>query len=127
MNENKLWTRFKRILFAAIFVMGLSVAVVPDAAIVEARYLHPDNGYIMLHGTWQRRDGEIFHITDENFGMASYRIISVNRGDQYTVVYIVVNGRSRCNLTFNNGSSTYFMLENLDTGYTADFSKLSRD
>lgn len=75
-------------------------------------------GYELIEGTWQDRDS----ITDRDFGKAPYSVRSVSNDGSYTVVTISVNGgRSINTLTFDNNNPNYMMLNNVSTGYSADY------
>ena len=58
----------------------------------------------------------------QRFGKAPYSVRSVSNDGNYTVVTISVNGgRSINTLTFDNNNPNYMMLNNVSTGYSADY------
>lgn len=115
----------KKLIVAGIcsFSLLFSGAIAP-LSLANAYQESVSTGYQWIVGTWQGRDGSILDITNSSFGKASYSINEVSNDGTYTVVTISVNGgRSINTLTFSNDNPSYMMLNNLTTGYTADFSK----
>lgn len=104
-----------------IFSVIFCEAIIP----MQPAYAYQENisrGYELIEGTWQDRDGSIMSITDRDFGKASYSVRSVSNDGNYTVVTISVNGgRSINTLTFDNNNPNYMMLNNVSTGYLADY------
>lgn len=94
-------------------------AIIP----MQSAYAYQENisrGYELIEGTWQGRDGSIMSITDRGFGKAPYSVRSVSNDGK--VVTISVNGgRSINTLTFDNNNPNYMMLNNVSTGYSADY------
>lgn len=92
---------------------------------MQPAYAYQENisrGYELIEETWQGRDGSIMSITDRDFGEAPYSVRSVSNDGNYTVVTISVNGgRSINTLTFDNNNPNYMMLNNVSTGYSADY------
>ncbi|NJE28493.1 hypothetical protein DWZ11_07825 [Megamonas rupellensis] len=111
--------------FCLITLCTFSVIFCEAIIPMQSAYAYQENisrGYELMEGTWQGRDGSIMSITDRDFGKASYSVRSVSNDGNYTVVTISVNGgRSVSTLTFDNNNPNYMMLNNISTGYSADY------
>ena len=117
----------KKILLAAGVCSALLCGTAPIDPLPIASAYTIDNsyGYDLIIGTWRDRDGRTLSITDSSFGMASYTIHEVTKDDAHTSVCLYLNGgRSVVTLTFANGNRTYMMLNNVQTGYAKDYSKI---
>jgi hypothetical protein len=111
--------------FCLIGLCAFSVIFCEAIIPMQSAYAYQENisrGYELIEGTWQDRDGSIMNITDRDFGKAPYSVRSVSNDGNYTVVTISVNGgRSINTLTFDNNNPNYMMLNNVSTGYSADY------
>lgn len=111
--------------FCLITLCTFSVIFCEAIIPMQPAYAYQENisrGYELIEGTWQGRDGSIMSITDRDLGKASYSVRSVSNDGNYTVVTISANGgRSISTLTFDNNNHNYMMLNNISTGYSADY------
>ncbi|MCI6085172.1 MAG: hypothetical protein MR711_02770 [Selenomonas sp.] len=117
----------KRFLFAAGVCSALlcGTAVTSPLPVASAYSIDNSYGYDLIIGTWRDRDGGTLSITDSSIGMASYTIHEVTKDDARTSVCLYLNGgKSVVTLTFVNGNHTYMMLNNVQTGYSKDYSKI---
>jgi len=117
----------KRFLLVAGVCSALLCGTAATSPLPVASAYTIDNsyGYDLIMGTWRDRDGEKLSITDSSIGLASYTIHKVTKDDTHTSVWLYLNGgRSVVTLTFANGSRTYMMLNNVQTGYSKDYSKI---
>lgn len=118
---------FCKFLLATSFCTALLGGVVATTPLPTASAYTLDNsyGYSLIMGSWRDRDGGTLSITDTSIGLASYTIHEVTKDDTHTSVWLYLNGgRSVVTLTFMNGNRTYMMLNNVQTGYSKDYSKM---
>ena len=117
----------KRLLFAVgvCSMLFCGTVVTSTTPVASAYTIDSSYGYDLIIGKWCDRDGGTLSITESSIGKASYTIHEVTKDDAYTSVCLYLNGgKSVVTLTFVNGNRTYMMLNNVNTGYSKDYSKI---
>ena len=114
----------RKFILTVIIALGLvfTVSIIPTEAANQQEITYARN---LIQGAWQARDGGRLEITARDFGKGSYEIRDVSNDGAYTMVTIAVNGgRNIDTLKFSNDNYNYMMLNNLTTGYSADYNRL---